>query len=62
MCCNFEGLTKLVRSGVHELFALEPREGANRCSGFLFCNSHIVQGLQVQPELWAGAKEMAVPR
>src|SRR5229473_5850282 len=49
-------------SGVHELFALQLWKAANRLSRFLFCNSHIVQGLQVQPEPRARPKEMAEPQ
>src|SRR6266852_1151832 len=50
------------RSGLHERFASEPWEAANRFSRFVFRNSHIVEGLQVQPELRAGAKEMTQPQ
>jgi hypothetical protein len=49
---------KLPSSGVHEFFALQFWEIANRFSGFLFCDSHVVEGLQIQPELRAGAEEM----
>src|SRR6266403_5249466 len=47
------------RSNVRELFALQLGEVANSFSGFLFCNSYIVEGLQVQPKLRAGTEEMS---
>ena len=43
-----------------ELFALQSWEAADRLSRFLFCYySHVVEGLQVQPKLRAGAEEMS---
>ncbi len=47
---------------MHELFALQLWEAANRFSHFFFRDPHIVQGLQVQAELRAGPKEMAQPQ
>ncbi|HXN54100.1 MAG TPA: hypothetical protein VN943_19380, partial [Candidatus Acidoferrum sp.] len=56
---EFRGKHASALSGVRKVFTLEPWKAANRLSRFLFCNSYIVQGLQVQPEPRAGPKEMA---